>query len=544
MQPNKGSGTSAECEECEECEEDEGAEAEDDVGGEVAEIELLEQMIPKLAETIAQMGLTDSEILRVTPAFQAFRQCALALRSYHGDLYSKSEKSTKISTFWSHSWHGKKWRKIITLIVFYNGQAAAVLGMFCAVVMMVLFCFNLLPALNRGSTGEIPFGFSCWSLWSGFFATSLVIIFWQPQSRVFLDRICISQMDHELKTRGIISLAGMLKQSDSMLILWDPTWTERLWCLFELAAFLQSKKDQKKELIIRPTFFGPLHIAFFLTMVAAIIPFTMAPVDLAAGPSLFFVPAIMIVFSSGAVAYVGMSTLRSYFRDLDTMRHQLLSISFDATRSSCCENNHRDLSGNPVICDRKIVKHCVEVWFGSQEAFEKTVRSEVLEILTHHLENRVFSIKSTLALGMPLMWGFMDHAASEWQLPSSDIWRKAGPAFLLYGLTIWLIFIPTMRDFLLLIGKLTRARPRSLCLEVLKNLLACFILFLPSAAVMACYENIRATIFFTIMALYAIFYWCFSMGFHGHQGESEKMRPASAKMAGQKWPKINLVGSF
>ena len=108
MQPNKGSGTSAECEECEECEEDEGAEAEDDVGGEVAEIELLEQMIPKLAETIAQMGLTDSEILRVTPAFQAFRQCALALRSYHGDLYSKSEKSTKISTFWSHSWHGKK----------------------------------------------------------------------------------------------------------------------------------------------------------------------------------------------------------------------------------------------------------------------------------------------------------------------------------------------------------------------------------------------------------------------------------------------------
>ena len=113
---------------------------------------------------------------------------------------------------------------------------------------MVLFCFNLLPALNRGSTGEIPFGFSCWSLWSGFFATSLVIIFWQPQSRVFLDRICISQMDHELKTRGIISLAGMLKQSDSMLILWDPTWTERLWCLFELAAFLQSKKDQKKEL--------------------------------------------------------------------------------------------------------------------------------------------------------------------------------------------------------------------------------------------------------------------------------------------------------
>mmetsp|Transcript_39514 Transcript_39514/g.80826 ORF Transcript_39514/g.80826 Transcript_39514/m.80826 type:complete len:530 (+) Transcript_39514:86-1675(+) len=523
MQPNKGSGTSAECEECEECEEDEGAEAEDDVGGELAEIELLEQMIPKLAETIAQMGLTDSEILRVTPAFQAFRQCALALRSYHGDLYSKSEKSTKISTFWSHSWHGKKWRKIITLIVFYNGQAAAVLGMFCAVVMMVLFCFDLLPALNRGSTGEIQFGFSCWSLWSGFFATSLVIIFWQPQSRVFLDRICISQMDHELKTRGIISLAGMLKQSDSMLILWDPTWTERLWCLFELAAFLQSKKDQKKQLLIRPTLSGPLHISFFLVSFAGMIPINMVPMDVSE-PILMLANAGGVVLCASVASYVAMSTLRSYFRDLDTMKQQLLRVSFDTSRASCCDDGHRR-GGRRTPCDRKILKECVKQWFGSQETFEHTLRSEILEILMRDLAKRVFTTKSTLAMFMPIIWAFMDHAASEERFYPGQFWVKWTGAAMLEGLSIWLLFMPILKDVLVLVGEVTRVRPKSLLMEVIKNSLASMTLLLPLMIVMGTYVGltfipalydfpplVRSGIFFACMLLYSTLTRCIAAG--------------------------------
>ena len=215
--------------------------------------------------------------------------------------------------------------------------------------------------------GEYPIGYSCWSLWAGFLVTSLAMILWRPQSRVFLDRICISQTDVALKTQAIFSLAGLLKKSDSMLILWDPSWTERLWCLFELAAFLQSKKDLKKELIIRPTFLGPVHIAVFLTCVAGMIPLTMAPIDVSNGAIAFVVPAIFMCLSGFVVFYVAMSTLRRYFRDLDIMKQQLLSISFDTARSSCCDTNHVGASGAPVICDRRIVQECVNVWFGSQD---------------------------------------------------------------------------------------------------------------------------------------------------------------------------------
>ena len=199
---------------------------------------------------------------------------------------------------------------------------------------------------------------------------------WSPLSRWYCGDLKVvyswtvfasAKLTWPWKLKAIFSLAGLLKKSDSMLILWDPSWTERLWCLFELAAFLQSKKDLKKELIIRPTFLGPVHIAVFLTCVAGMIPLTMAPIDVSNGAIAFVVPAIFMCLSGFVVFYVAMSTLRRYFRDLDIMKQQLLSISFDTARSSCCDTNHVGASGAPVICDRRIVQECVNVWFGSQE---------------------------------------------------------------------------------------------------------------------------------------------------------------------------------
>jgi len=488
------------------------------------EIELrFQQMIPLVAQQIARMEVTSPEVVRVTPVFRTFEKGAVAFRKEcAGDFYFKSESSEKISTFWSHSWHGGHWKKITTLITIYNGPAASVLGMLSALVMMLLFCLDLLPSLDRGRTGEYPIGYSCWSLWAGFLVTSLAMILWRPQSRVFLDRICISQTDVALKTQAIFSLAGLLKKSDSMLILWDPSWTERLWCLFELAAFLQSKKDLKKELIIRPTFLGPVHIAVFLTCVAGMIPLTMAPIDVSNGAIAFVVPAIFMCLSGFVVFYVAMSTLRRYFRDLDIMKQQLLSISFDTARSSCCDTNHVGASGAPVICDRRIVQECVNVWFGSQEAFENTLRSEILAILTHDLTERIFSTKSSLAMFMPLMWGLMDISASEWQVPAKEFWQKSSFAFLLDGVSVWLVFMPMLKEVLILVGKLTRTRPKNQCLEIMKNFLSSCTLVVPCVIVMATYGYLfsfytllpveRAATFFACMLFYSMVTWCLTVG--------------------------------
>ena len=94
------------------------------------------------------------------------------------------------------------------------------------------------------------------------------MLFWRPQDRVFLDRICIHEKDLTLKTQAIFSLAGLLKKSDLMLILWDPTWTER--------SLLKKQKGSmtEQELIIRPVLLGPVSSAMFITSSAVMLPLT------------------------------------------------------------------------------------------------------------------------------------------------------------------------------------------------------------------------------------------------------------------------------
>ena len=163
----------------------------------------------------------------MTPVFRALEHFAAALRYVSDkDFYHKSRTSTKITTFWSHSWHGGRWKKILTVVSLYNGPAAVSLAFLTGLLMMVLFSFGALPGINRGWWVS-HWEWSCWSTSSGLVVASVVLTCWRSQTRVFLDRICISQNDDRLKSEAILSLAGLLKNSDSMLVLWDPTWTER-----------------------------------------------------------------------------------------------------------------------------------------------------------------------------------------------------------------------------------------------------------------------------------------------------------------------------
>ena len=443
----------------------------------------IKTLMKGLAHSIARMEVINPEVLRVTPAFQAFQQFGAALRpQQRGSFYHKSRESHKISTFWSHSWRGGHWRKLLTLVIFYNGAAAVSLGFLASLLVMLLFLFGLLPGLER-PFGHLQVKWSCWSLCSGCIVTSLVTIFWRPQTEVFLDRICISQVGN-LKGQAIFSLAGMLQKSDKLLILWDLTWTERLWCLFELAAFLQSKKTQNKTLIIRPIFLGPVSMVLFLAMFVA-----MLPGILVSHQSLGAI-AIPIAPISLAGSYPCVSTLRKYFRDLDTMRQQLLSISFSTAHCSCCALGHVGPSGEATPCDRKILKECVKIWFGSEQAFEDTVRSEILEIMNHDLNEKVFSTPWLLGVTAPSMWLFLD-ISSSWASISSisdwKIWDGHPAAVLLEGLAIWLLAGPATKELVLCFCRMMRARPRSLFLEVLKNIMTLFFMFSPIAMIPICY---------------------------------------------------------
>ena len=165
-------------------------------------------------------------------------------------------------------------------------------------------------------------------------------------------------------------------------------------------------------------------------------------------------------------------TVRSYFRELDIMKEQLLGISFDATRSACCDQNHVGPTGAPLLCDRRVVKECVKIWFGSQEAFEDAVRSEVLDMLMVVLNEKVFTYTWILSVTMPLFWTFLDLSVSFAPLfPSATFWERPSVSLLIDGLVVWLLVVPSVKDLLIMFCRLTRAKGRTLCIEIFKNLM-------------------------------------------------------------------------
>ena len=129
----------------------------------------------------------------------------------------------------------------------------------------------------------------------------------------------------------------------------------------------------------------------------------------------------------------------------------------------------------PMLCDRKVVKECVKIWFGSQEAFEETVRSEVLETLMVVLSEEVFTNRWILGVTCPLLWAFMDLSASftHWVI-LSDFWKSTSLNYLLEGLMIWLVAVPSFKNVLIMICKLSRTKGRTLCIEILRNWMVVF----------------------------------------------------------------------
>ena len=443
-------------------------------------------LLPNVANFVSRMELTRPEVLRVARAYKAFSKCAEAFRpEVERQLHHNSRTSERIERFWSHSWHGGAMNKILTLLVLYNSQIAVCLGSAASLLMTFLFSMGFLPGLSR-VTSVPEYQFSSWSLGSGFIVSMLSFVLWRPQQLVFFDRLCISESDPVLKTEAILSLAGMLKRSTEMLVLWDSTWSDRLWCLFELAAFLQCNNGARPGLMIRPTFLGPCSIAAFLTTCIAMIPVTTVPVPFGEGSNLLPVLAVSVSVAN----YLAVVTFRRYFESVEACSEKLRASSFETVRSACCEKNHSNSQGRDMICDREVVKECINIWWGSQEAFEDFLHSEVLEIVASDLQQGVFTSSFWRMATAPVFWTFLDMTATAANLG----WWDLAAESCIVGLVLWLLGAPMWGEFNSLLTR-TYCRRASSCFgDIRLNVKLVFATSLPVVLVAGCIFFLRLSL--------------------------------------------------
>ena len=416
-----------------------------------------------LADRISRMAILRPEVLRVTAAHNAFSSCFAPLRPGERHFFEKSREASEIDEFWSHSWQGRAWQKGLTLLVLNNGLVAICVGNFCALLGMVLFLLGVLPGFKRNLPHETE-SFA-WSEAFGVVGTFLTLLFWRSRKKVFLDGICISNTDMALKTEAICSLAGMLDKSRSMLVLWDASFAERLWCIFEIAAFLKSKEGRReRRLVVCPTLTGPASFAVTGMMMATVAPLALVPQS----QNFFSLKLAGMLFACSLCGLASCHVFRGFYRSVETMQAQLLSLQVTDLKCSCCSAGHVYPDGRRMICDRQVISECIAIWFGSTDDFVRCIRAEVVDVITGQLEENAFSIAWSLAVNSPFLWAMLDMFQRDM---STSVATHFALIRLFVGISLMLLLCPVWTEWSKFLAYRLRHESSSWSGELLRDVL-------------------------------------------------------------------------
>ncbi|CAJ1409568.1 unnamed protein product [Effrenium voratum] len=364
-----------------------------------------------MVDYISEMKLQHPDLCRSVPAYRILARLGNVLRgSRVGDTCcAYSTPTCRIRRFVSHSWHAAAWLKILSLLLFYNLKAAAIASQAAAFLMMVLFSLGKLPGFVKVVRYDPePLFLAPWSSSTGILVFLAVLVFRRPKEQVFLDRLCIDQRDPAAKAQGVVSLGGVLKNSEELLVIWDRSYCERLWCNFELAAFLKAHEDEETVKVrVQPISLAILCITCFGFNVAL----CFGSITFPQTGSLSFVIAMLGVCIYGWMAG---TAVMHHGENVETMQGQLQSFSAADTKCYCCSKGHHALDGSPTPCDREILLQCIQLWFGSIAEFEMSMKDHVRGSLAHHLGGMCYPYGWMIASHLPAFWLQMDFAAGEW----------------------------------------------------------------------------------------------------------------------------------
>lgn len=355
------------------------------------------------------------------------------------EMYSHSFTTKEIDQFWSHSWRSVSWHKVLALMMYYNSLPASVISTFAAFIAMILRFFDWLPAMitKPAMSGKL-YAYSAWSLMVGLVVFWTVLCSWPSQQRVFLDKVCIHQTNRKKKAQGVESIGAFLQCSKVLLVLWDPSYAKRLWCVFEMAAFSETTRqtDISKGVHIRPVIMGPVFLSLFQTLWF----FWLFRLLLPRAGMLGFEP-FWLFFSVMPVA----ALLRVYHRNLTELFDQLGSFSAKNVDCFCCSVNHvNPETGKKLLCDRKIVEGCIDAWYGGIDPFDKLVRVKLVEQFQRELGHGGFPYRVIILAGTPTIWGYMDFFSSGMSLS----FYACIDAF-----SMWLCVVPLVIAFLSALAK-------------------------------------------------------------------------------------------
>eukprot|EP00440_Ansanella_granifera_P042727 gb/GFBE01046324.1/.p1 GENE.gb/GFBE01046324.1/~~gb/GFBE01046324.1/.p1 ORF type:complete len:677 (+),score=111.66 gb/GFBE01046324.1/:1-2031(+) len=392
-------------------------------------------------------------------------------RSGSFDDYMMSFQTRFIDHFWSHSWRANTNLKVLVLLLYYNQAPAAIAGALCACVGMVLRATNVLPFfIEQTSVILDVYRYASWSSICGLSAFFVVLFLWRPKERVFLDKVCIHQKDPVLKKEGVESIGAFLYHSRTMLVLWDPSYAERLWCVFEMAAFAWAhRNDLKNRVEIRPVIFAPVFFGLMLTCTINWGLIIYMPKTLTFSVTVW--PAV-----ESLICVLGAHFLRRFHRDMNMLRKHLTEFQVANSQCYCCSVGHKlPETDEKIACDREVIQACIVAWFGSLADFDNFVQAELASYFFRSLGHFGVPYRWVIGSQIPVLWAYMDVMAETWA--HGQMMDTA--AYFVEGLAMWLCASPLVCAFVIWVTNLLQTKRECALVDGMVSSFAAFLALVP-----------------------------------------------------------------
>ena len=162
-------------------------------------------------------------------------------------LFKSLPKASQVDLFLSHSWSCPSWMKLLALCHFLNLDLAIISSITASTMAVVFF------VIFAGNISNVAAVVPHWSLYvclfywplSIFLLTYLFGHLCRGDISFWFDRVCVDQQNLWVKVQTLQAVPAFVAQSTDLLVLWDHTLFQRLWCNYELAVHAKTSVSEK-----------------------------------------------------------------------------------------------------------------------------------------------------------------------------------------------------------------------------------------------------------------------------------------------------------
>eukprot|EP00929_Paragymnodinium_shiwhaense_P043231 TRINITY_DN22264_c1_g1_i1.p1 TRINITY_DN22264_c1_g1~~TRINITY_DN22264_c1_g1_i1.p1 ORF type:complete len:768 (-),score=64.42 TRINITY_DN22264_c1_g1_i1:10-2313(-) len=299
----------------------------------------------------------------VTEALSGFGKHLASIAAQEED-YDLSEPVTELDDFLSHDWGTGRFEKVVSLCSLYNRRAASIVS-----------CALAFPLAFIGAIAPVPMFQECAAqavcpiiYYATFFFGQRILSLFGRRKYIFLDKLCIHQTDCDKKSAGILGLAGFLRASRRLVVLWSPRYFSRLWCTYELVTwcYLRGLDATNVRFVPIASCIMQYHATMCFVGVRVIFNFLLV----LHGP--WAMTTYLLAAAVSFVIFLSLGYKTAYLiQELRQIHRQVEGFSVRDSQCFCCTHGHvHPATREKMTCDRKAVYEALHRWQVLSESAE------------------------------------------------------------------------------------------------------------------------------------------------------------------------------